>query len=108
MYIPIFYIYEIKNVKNGRIYIGRTECLYHRKRAHLYQLKKGTHYSKEMCEDYKEYGENSFAFSILTKTKNYYKSIKIEVDLIKDLQPSYNKKHTKKNLKIKFETSYGL
>ena len=53
-------IYAIINKDNGRIYIGQTENLRKRAKAHVNLLKAGNHYCKDLQEDY----DNNFNFKI--------------------------------------------
>ena len=46
------YIYQIRNVNNGRRYIGQTDGLSHRRSCHRYDLRHGRHKSELMQTDY--------------------------------------------------------
>jgi group I intron endonuclease len=54
-------IYAIINKDNGRIYIGETENLRKRAKAHVNLLKAGNHYCKDLQEDY----DNNFKIEII-------------------------------------------
>lgn len=64
-------IYAIINKDNGRIYIGETENLRKRAKAHVNLLKAGNHYCKDLQEDY----DNNFKKELKTiKRKGWRKS----------------------------------
>lgn len=58
-------IYQIKNLQNGRVYVGSSVNLKKRWREHKNDLKKGTHHSQKLQNAWNKYGEESFEFSIL-------------------------------------------
>lgn len=45
-------VYSIRNITNGKIYVGQTTNYYHRISNHLSALKSSTHQCKEMQSDY--------------------------------------------------------
>jgi hypothetical protein len=59
------YVYAIKNIVSGRIYIGSSQCPKHRIKKHMSALKHNRHGVELMQRDYNEYGENSFASAIV-------------------------------------------
>ena len=63
--IPLMGIYQIKNKKNGKIYIGSANDLHGIINRYKFQLKNGSHFNKELQKDYNELGEKSFTFEIL-------------------------------------------
>lgn len=58
-------IYRIRNILNGRVYVGSTINLKTRLRNHLAMLKAGRHSNSFLSRDFKKCGENSFIFEIL-------------------------------------------
>jgi group I intron endonuclease len=62
-------IYQIKNLKNGKIFIGSAKDLRGRINSNKFQLKNGSHPNKEMQRDYNEVGEEGFSFEILDYLK---------------------------------------
>ena len=60
-------IYSIKNICNGKIYIGQTVRYAARMYSHLSSLRKNKHYNKHLQNDYNKHGEEKFLFSILKK-----------------------------------------
>jgi group I intron endonuclease len=61
-------VYEIRNMLNGRHYIGSSITPQNRKRRHFYDLRHSYHRSKFMQRDFDKCGESSFVFSILEST----------------------------------------
>lgn len=61
----MYYVYEIFNKVTGRKYIGMTQKHQNRYKAHMSQLKYGTHTEKLLQKDYVLYGEDSFDYRIL-------------------------------------------
>jgi group I intron endonuclease len=98
-------IYQIKNMKNGKIYIGSAKDLRGKINSNKFQLKNGLHFNKEMQKDFNEIGEESFSFDILDYLKpkedlnyDYTEELKILEEMwLGKLQP-YNEKgyNTKK------------
>jgi group I intron endonuclease len=90
------YIYQIKNLDNGKIYIGSTSNFKSRKSNHINNLRNGTHVNRFLQNAWNKHGENAFEFSILETTTiedQYYK----EQEYLNDLQPyepdGYNISH---------------
>jgi group I intron endonuclease len=98
-------IYQIKNNKNGKIFIGSAKNLPGRINSNKFQLRNGNHFNKEMQNEYNEIGEEMFSFDILDYLKpkedleyDYTEDLKtLESLWLENLQP-YNEKgyNTKK------------
>jgi len=58
-------IYGIKNLANGKIYVGQSVEMEKRKNLHLYYLRRGTHYNAHLQSAFLKYGESNFEFHIL-------------------------------------------
>lgn len=59
-------IYQIENIKNHKVYIGKTANNFgDRWDCHKGQLRGGYHDNKELQADWNKYGESSFVFTIL-------------------------------------------
>ena len=58
-------IYEIKNTKNGKVYIGCSTIYPQRWYHHKLRLRKGTHVNKHLQEDYNTFGLEAFEFSVV-------------------------------------------
>ncbi|MGA2506855.1 MAG: GIY-YIG nuclease family protein [Chitinispirillaceae bacterium] len=62
-------IYRIKNLKNGRIFIGSAKDLRGIINSNKFQLKSGRHFNRELQKDFDETGEEGFSFDILDYLK---------------------------------------
>lgn len=60
-------IYEVKNVKTGTTYIGKTMDFEARISNHLSSLRAGTHSNKNLQLDYDMFAEEDFVFNIITE-----------------------------------------
>jgi len=58
-------IYQIRNMINGKIFLGSSVNLNGIINRHKFQLKNGLHLNKELQNDFAEVGEGGFAFEIL-------------------------------------------
>jgi group I intron endonuclease len=58
-------IYQIKNLVNGKVYVGSSDCLKRRIREHKYWLNKGRHVNGHLQFAWNKYGIDGFDFSIL-------------------------------------------
>lgn len=75
-------IYSIRNIINGKSYIGRSVNANLREYSHMGNLKRGKHTNVELQRDYNKYGKDSFEFSILETLDNMKHSRYIEYDYI--------------------------
>jgi len=58
-------IYEIKNLINGKMYIGQSANIAKRKNEHFLALKNGKHYNEHLQRSFNKYGEDNFIFKII-------------------------------------------
>lgn len=58
-------IYAITNTVNGKVYVGSAVNIASRWRAHLSQLRRGTHHSGHLQAAWIKYGETAFSFTVL-------------------------------------------
>jgi group I intron endonuclease len=58
-------IYTITNLKNSRVYVGSSRNIERRFKSHIDDLKKGSHHSYKLQDDWSEYSENDFAKEII-------------------------------------------
>lgn len=58
-------IYKIRNVVNGKFYVGSTMDTRERFRTHRTRLRKGTHHSKHLQAAWSKYGEDCFVFEVV-------------------------------------------
>lgn len=63
-------IYQIKNMKNGKIYIGSTNNFAKRQKQHFHELKTGRHINKALQHDFKTHGDDNFQWKIVEYTWN--------------------------------------
>jgi len=59
------HVYEIRNTKNGRCYIGQTTNITSRLVEHKNSLKNNSHHNRLLQDDYNEFGKEAFTFEIL-------------------------------------------
>ena len=62
-------IYQIKNMVNGKIFIGSSKDLKGIINRNRFQLKNGLHMNRAMQKDFNEGGGGSFSFEILDRLK---------------------------------------
>ena len=55
-------VYEIRNLVNGKVYIGSTNCLHRRIAEHRRSLVCGRHYSTHLQGAWNKYGADAFVF----------------------------------------------
>lgn len=58
-------IYQLRNTKNEKLYIGSSCNLKKRKSSHFLLLRKNKHHSKKLQNAYNKYGADSFIFEVL-------------------------------------------
>jgi group I intron endonuclease len=80
---PEIGIYQIRNKVNGKIFIGSAKNLKGILNSNRFQLKMGSHFIKELQEDYKKYGEDNFEFE---KIDSLELKDDINYDYTKDLE----------------------
>jgi len=59
------YVYMIKNVENGKVYIGSSQCPEYRIQKHMYKLRTHRHAVEDFQSDFDRYGEDAFTVRIL-------------------------------------------
>lgn len=63
-------IYQIRNVVDGRIYVGSTTSFRHRRYNHVNSLRRGVHHCRPLQIAFDTNGEVSFVFEILEAVPN--------------------------------------
>lgn len=58
-------IYQIRNIKNGKRYVGSAVNVRQRWASHRSLLRKGKHHSDHLQNSWKKYGEQSFEFEVI-------------------------------------------
>ena len=76
-------VYKITNTITNQIYIGSTNSLQDRLNNHRSKLRLGTHYCKQMQEDYNN--KNKLVFKVLEVCKNYLEREQYYLDKIDNL-----------------------
>jgi group I intron endonuclease len=84
-------IYEIKNILNGKRYIGQAKNLRKRKSQHFAKLKRNEHGNQHLQNSFNKYGIENFVFNIILYCElselTYYEQSVMDV-----LHPEYNKR----------------
>jgi group I intron endonuclease len=62
-------IFQIKNVANGKLYLGSSLNLEGPLSGHKFMLKIGNHRNEALQKDWNEFGEEKFVFEILEVVK---------------------------------------
>lgn len=85
-------IYQIKNIKTGKIYIGSSIDIWGRRDSHFRELRKGTHDNYKLQNAFNKYKEEAFKFKILKviDKPNKYKLITWE-QFFMDMFKSYDR-----------------
>lgn len=83
-------IYQIQNVKNGKLYVGSTCNLSARKSQHLSSLRLNKHHSLYLQRSYNKYGSENFIFSVLEDDISNEQLLDREQYYIDLLKPIYN------------------
>ena len=90
-------IYQIKNLKNGKIFIGSAKNIHGKINSNKFQLVNGLHLKKEMQKDFNDVGEINFTFEVLDYLKpnddighDYAEELKILENMWLDKLKPYN------------------
>lgn len=76
------YLYEIKNIINNKVYIGRTSNIKARWNRHRNELRKNKHHCIHLQRAWNKYGEENFKFSILDTKKSLEEIMELEKSYI--------------------------
>ena len=96
-------VYQVRNLVNGKIFVGSSLNLPGRINRHKFELNVGSENIKELQEDYNKYGEENFSFEIIDELKpkedpeyNYKEDVAVLEQLwIEKLQPFAEKGYNK-------------
>jgi group I intron endonuclease len=83
-------IYQIKNIKNNKIYVGSAVNLGRRKSRHFSELKSGVHGNEHLQRSYDKWGRKSFSFEVIEKVENKKHLVEREQFYLDCLKPDYN------------------
>ena len=92
-------VYQIRNVKNGKVYVGSAQVCERRWRKHRTALKRGDHHNKHLQSAWDKEGEESFIFEVLEEVMTDEELIPteqkwIDKTLAFDSKKGYNKSPT--------------
>jgi hypothetical protein len=102
--LPDMGIYQVRNLENGKIYIGRAMDLNGRLNSERFQLRNKLQMNRELQQDFADLGEDKFAFEILDRLPpkegpdhDYSQELKtLEEMWLEKLQPFVPKGYHKK------------
>ena len=58
-------VFQIRNLANGKIFIGKSKNLKSAYNSNMFQLETGAHMNKGLQKDFKLFGKVSFSFEVL-------------------------------------------
>ena len=68
-------IYQIKNIVNGKVYVGSAKDFDERWGSHLYDLRRGTHINPHLQRSFSKHGEQNFEFGVVEILGKYDKEV---------------------------------
>lgn len=83
-------VYMIRNILNGKSYIGSSDSLKRRLTNHLSHLKCNRHANHHLQSAYNKYGQKSFVFCILEQCEPILETVLMLEQKYLDLKPEYN------------------
>lgn len=97
-------VYQIKNKRNRKLYIGSAKNLAGKLNSHKFQLENNLHINLEMQKDFNEMGAEGFSFDILDRLEpredlnyDYTEELKMLEEMwIEKLQPFNEKGYNKR------------
>lgn len=78
-------IYIIKNLANGKVYVGSSANISARWCKHCIALEAGTHHSVKLQRAWAKYGRDAFSFEVVAIEKNREKRLALEQQFIDSL-----------------------
>lgn len=78
-------IYIIKNLANGKVYVGSSANISARWCKHRIALEAGTHHSVKLQRAWAKYGRDAFSFEVVAIEKNREKRLALEQQFIDSL-----------------------
>lgn len=86
-------IYQIRNLVNGKIYVGSSVNLNRRKNKHFYKLRHNMHANLKLQNAFNKYGETAFIFEIIEIVDDKHQLLNREqyyIDKYNVVQDGYN------------------
>ncbi|WPH22298.1 GIY-YIG nuclease family protein [Variovorax paradoxus] len=83
-------VYQIRNLVNGRCYIGSTENFTQRKWRHFYDLGRGEHRSRFMQRDFSKCGRAAFVIEVVEQVDATQDLLAREQHWLDTSRPHYN------------------
>jgi group I intron endonuclease len=86
-------IYQVRNLANGKVYVGSALNMRHRWTEHLSKLKRGCHHSSKLQNAFNKYGKESFVFEVLCDVADLNSLLSLEqhyIDLLNASSSGYN------------------
>ncbi len=74
-------IYQIRNIRNGKVYIGSTKGFKRRVSQHKYRLNHNMMTRSQLQRDWLDYGRDCFVFEVLIETAGMTAERKAELEL---------------------------
>jgi group I intron endonuclease len=63
-------IYVIRNLVNGKVYVGSSVNIKHRRENHFSSLRRGSHINKHLQRAYNHYGPDAFEFQVVEQVQD--------------------------------------
>lgn len=80
-------IYRIRNIVNGKIYVGSAKSLSARKRQHWHELRSKKHSNRKLQRAWDKHGEHNFIFEIIESVIDVNSLIVSEQRWLDELKP---------------------
>jgi group I intron endonuclease len=86
-------VYEIRNTKNGKVYIGSSKDVYDRLKAHKGLLNRGAHHAKHLGRAYNLDGGEVFEFNLIERACKYKPILVAREQYWMDYYQSYDQRY---------------
>lgn len=96
-------VYEIRNIVNGKRYVGSAVNLRGRINTHKYWLRKRKHSNKHLQNAWNKYGEDKFIFNVL-----FYCAVESRVQYEQRVIDGWRLVETGYNIRAKAESNLGV